>query len=689
MDNNYTYCLNEKEKIKAVGYVKDIEKTTNDKYKFILKTTSINNNNEKINILVYIKDIQNLKEGDKISVDGAIYYPKDKSNPNGYDEKLNFKINKLTYKLYANNISILKNDKISRYIFNFKQKIYNIYDKILPKTESNILKAIILGEKHFLDSETVDLYRTSGIYHILSISGLHIGILSLFLVKLLKFLNQPFRYIIVIFILIIYCLFVGASLSTIRATIMCVTVLTGFIIHRNPDFISSICLSAIILLIKNPYYIFDIGFLYSYFSVFSIAFLGGRFCNLHNLNGILKYFVVSFFVSLAIKPITLYYFYNFIVLDIFLNIIIIPFTSFVVIGGFLVTVVGIFSISFARFFAGAIYYIFRFFTYICKVVDNIEFNNIILGRPSIFVIIGLYTMLSFIAYAIYDKRLLKKRKKFINFGMVIFIICMFISSFKPSVFNITMLDVGQGDSVVGIDKDGTFLIDGGGTNGFSTGENIVLPYLKSKGIKSLDFVFISHNDVDHIKGIIDILDKIHIKNLFLPINNSLDENYKKLLNIAKDKDIPIYYLKAGDRLTLGKNIKFDVLHPREDFNEQDDNNNSIVLKLEYKKHSMLFTGDIEKEAEAFLIKNNVDLSANILKVAHHGSKTSTTSEFIDNVEPSVALISCKKDNKYNHPSKETLKTLNENNIKIYRTDINKAISINFYKDRYNIKTIQN
>ena len=687
--NNIPYTLSENQEINAIGYVNSIEKTSNNKYKLKISTKYINGNTKKLNILVYTDNLHNIKVGAKVDTKGVVYYPNKKSNNTSYDEELNFKIDNITYKMYANKIEVLKYNKIKTYLYNLKENICNIYDDILPQKESNILKAMILGEKQFLDNETIDLYRTSGIYHILAISGLHIGILSLFLTKIFKFVNRRFGYIFVIIILIFYCIFTGASLSTIRATIMCITVLIANILFRNPDFISSISLSAIILLIKNPYYLFDIGFLYSYTSVFSIAFLGGRICSIYNIKGIYKAFIISFFVCLSIKPITAYYFYNFTILDTLLNIIIIPFMSIVVIIGFISSIVGMFSIPIAKFLIGSVYYILRLFTYICKVVENMNFNNIIIGRPSIFVIISLYIMLFFIGYAFYDKYLLKKRKKFINIGMGIFIIFVSISILTPKPFTITMLDVGQGDSIVGINNDGVFLIDGGGNNNFSTGENIILPYLKSKGIETIDFVFVSHNDSDHIKGVIEILDKINIKNLFLPINNTLDENYETLLNIAKDKNIPIYFLQNGDSLTLGKNLNFDVLHPNKEFLDKGDNNNSLVLKLNYNNNSVLFTGDIEKQAEEFLLNNNKNLKSDILKVAHHGSKTSTTTDFIKNVTPKDALISCKENNIYKHPSKETLKTLKDANINIYRTDKNKSITIKFYKNNYKISSTQN
>lgn len=683
--SNDTYILKDKEKVNVIGYVKNIEKTKN-KYKLYVSSKNINNENKKLNFLVYTDDIKDIKNGALVNIYGTIRYPKSKTNPNGYDESLNFKINKISYKLYAEKIQIFGYKKLPKFMYDLKNKIFSIYDEILPETESSILKAMILGDKSYLDDDVIDAYRTSGIYHILSISGLHIGILAIFLTKIFKLISRRFGYIFVIVVLIFYCTFTGSNLSTVRATIMSTIVLIGYVIYKEPDFLSSISLSAIICLLNNPYYIFDIGFLYSYTSVFAIAFIGARFCNLYKLNGIVKAFVVSFFVTLAIKPITAYNFYNFTLLDCFFNILIIPFMSIVVIISFLTTIVGMISLPIAKFLIGIVYYILRLFMYMCKVIELIPFNNIIIGKPSILVILGVYLMLIFIGYAIYDRHIVYKRKKFITIGMCIFILFTSISIFIPKKSKIVMLDIGQGDSIVGIGKI-SFLIDGGGSKNFSTGDNIIIPYLKSEGINRLNFVFVSHNDTDHIGGIIDIIGKVKIDYLFMPINNSLDENYNLLISKADENDIPIYYLKSGDNIVVNDNISFEILHPNIKFNGEDDNNNSLVINYKFNDKNILFTGDIEKEAEQFLVENNLLPTVDILKVAHHGSKTSTTKEFVEKVSPKVALISCKNNNKYKHPHSETLKVLTDDNINIYRTDKQGAITIYFENDKIKIMTV--
>lgn len=210
--------------------------------------------------------------------------------------------------MYSENVKYISTNKFYSYIERTQNNIFNIYDEILPPNESRILKAMLLGNKTFLSDEIVQIYKSTGIYHILAISGLHISILCLLSTIFLGKLLKKYNYLLTIFVLIFYCIFTGASLSTVRATIMYITVLIGYMLRKTPDFPSSISLSCIILLIIKPYNLFDIGFLYSYISVFSIAFLGVRFAYLYNFKRLRQAFVISFFVSLAIKPITAFYF---------------------------------------------------------------------------------------------------------------------------------------------------------------------------------------------------------------------------------------------------------------------------------------------------------------------------------------------------------------------------------------------
>lgn len=666
----------EKQNITATGYITNIEKTRSSTYKFTLNTknitTSQKNYNKSLKFKVYVNDIQNLKNGDIVTINGKIYKPTKPKNPTDYNQFLAFKINNISYKLYPDNISIVGSNKIISTLSIFKQKLSSIYDSILPPNESNILKAMILGEKQYLDEQTIVLYKNAGIYHILAISGLHIGILAMFLTKLFGLISKKYGNFFVMLILIMYCIFTGGSISTTRATIMSLVVLFAYIIYKDPDFISSICFSAIILLIKNPYNLFDVGFLYSYVCVFSIAFLGGRICALYNLNFLAKSLITSFFVSIAIKPISAYYFYNINILDFLLNIIVLPFMSIIVVLGFLTIPVYIISIPLAKILVLVIYFILKYFYIVCRIFDNISFNNVFIGKPSFIIIFGFYAMLIFISYALYEKHLLNKRKKYINIGLLIFLTSILLTFVTNLTFSVTMLNTDKGECIIGENKKATFLIDGGNSSlgsTYSFGENTILPFLKSKGIDEIDFAFITHNDINHIQVFLDIIDKVKINNIFIPCVFKLNDTYKTIISKAQELNIPIYILKKGDKLKLN-DISFYVLSPTKDADIPSDDEASLVLKVIYKDKSILFTSD----ANSSLIED-VD-NCDILKVSNSGFDGYTSKAFLEKTLPEICLISSDKD----IPNEQTLNLLNDMEIKTYTTDENGAITINFYNN---------
>ena len=554
-------CINsktifyEKQNLKLRGYISQIENTKSNGYKFNLDANFIKtkdkNIRKNIKFGVYINDIKDLKNGDLIELEGKVYFPKKPKNVASYNEYIRFKTEGIFYKIYPTNIKKIGYNKFIYGMENIKERLALIYDNILPKAESSILKAMILGQKDELDNQIKDLYKNSGIYHILAISGLHIGILAIFLSKVFSLISKKFAPFVTGIVLILYCIFTGASPSTLRATIMSIIVLFSYVIYEEPDFISSICLSAIILILKNPYNLFDLGFLYSYVCVFSIAFLGGRICSLYKLNFILKSLIVSFFISIAIKPITAYYFYNITLFDFLANIIILPFMSIVVILGFLSLGVGIFSLGLAKILISLVYIILKYFMIVAKVFES----SILIGRPSIIFIFGFYVMLIFIGYSIYEKHLIYKRKKFINIGLIIFILCNILAILTTPKFRLTSFDCDRGNVLVGTSNRTSLVIE----NGVISEDNII-SYVNSRGFEDIDFLFLVKNNKEYMKNVFLLLDKIRVNNIFIPCVFELNKDYRKLVEIAKQKDITIYVLEKGDKFNI-ENFEFEVLSP--------------------------------------------------------------------------------------------------------------------------------
>ena len=213
-------------------------------------------------------------------------------------------------------------------------------------------------------------------------------------------------------------------------------------------------------------------------------------------------------------------------------------------------------------------------------------------------------------------------------------------------------------------KNKTILIDGGGTKekeNFDIGEKILLPYLLDRGITKLDYILATHMDADHINGVLTIMQNIKVGKVIICRQGENSENYEEFKNIVKEKKLKVIVVKKGDNISIEKNVNLQILWPKEEqIKENILNNNSIVAKLNYNKFSMLLTGDIEEIAEKQILeeyKNTNILKSKVLKVAHHGSKSSSIQSFLDEVKPKIALIGVGKDNTFGHPNSGVLKRL--------------------------------
>ncbi|WP_392486221.1 ComEC/Rec2 family competence protein [Haloimpatiens sp. FM7315] len=232
------------------------------------------------------------------------------------------------------------------------------------------------------------------------------------------------------------------------------------------------------------------------------------------------------------------------------------------------------------------------------------------------------------------------------------------------------IDVGQGDCILIQVNNKNFLIDSGTKDSHSK----IINYIHNLNIKTIDYFLITHPHEDHIGSANYIIDKFEIGKFYSPKIIYNTNIYKKMINSLKAKNYKIHIAKEGVTLNLGSNVICEMLSPNKKIYE-DMNNYSPIIKIAYKSNKFIFTGDAENLIEDTILKSNYDLSADVLKLGHHGSKSSTSLNFINNINPKIAIISCGKNNKYNHPHKETLKKINEINCKIYRTDVNGSVLI--------------
>ena len=247
---------------------------------------------------------------------------------------------------------------------------------------------------------------------------------------------------------------------------------------------------------------------------------------------------------------------------------------------------------------------------------------------------------------------------------------------------IHFLDVGQGDSCfIVTPHNKTILVDGGGStsSSFDVGKETLIPYLLDRGYTKIDYIFISHFDQDHVGGILTVLQELRVGKIYINKQGENSQNYEKFLEIVSEKKLDVQVVKAGDKILID-NLSFNILWPTEkQISENILNNNAIVMKLHYRNFSMLFTGDIEEPAEKAILntyKNKLEIfQSTILKVAHHGSKSSSTQEFLDVVKPKIALIGVGENNLFGHPNAHVIERLEECGIKIFRTDESGEINV--------------
>lgn len=614
--------------------------------------------------LMYIKKSnKKLNIGDEIEFNGKYSEANGSRNYGGFNYKLYLRSKNIygiykidSYKLIKNRKSLYW--KIEKFFFNIRENITTLFINNMSKDSSALLIGLIIGDKSYIDTDVIENFRKASLSHILAISGAHFS----YIILILNFINKKLKhrrlgYFINIIFMIFFMKLTGASPSVIRAGLMNITAILAKILHRKNDFWTSLSLSLFIQMMINPYVIFDMGLILSYSGVIGIVTLYKKIYKIIKL----KMLSVTLAANIFLLPIMIYNFNNFSISFVVSNII-----ASIVLGP--IIVIGILSVIIR---CRILFVVLDMLAFVlnetAKITSQLPFSEIIVVTPS-FISIGLYYLI------IYYK---KKYMPIMLIGIIIFNINFegLISNIKSDLL-INMVDVSQGDCTLIRYQSKNILIDGGGSldKNYNVGKSILLPYLLDKKINKIDYLIFSHFDSDHCLGLLFLMQKIKIKNAVIGIQSVNNENLKQFYRVCKQRKINIIVMENGKKLNI-KNLKLKALWPDKNdlIGENAINNNSLVLKLEYKKFRILFTGDIEKIAEEKLIKE--DLESDILKAPHHGSNTSTSDNFLEKVNPRYVIIGVGKNNKFKHPSDSTIEKLNKKKIKIFRTDDMGEISI--------------
>ncbi len=680
------------------------------------------------------KDDMNLLDyGQGIEITGTLKLPKGARNPGGFDYRRYLAISGTYATVFAldhnitGNMTVRHVNPLVKMGLAIKRRMVDTIDKSLPPEQAGLLNGMMIGYRGGLTRDAEAFFSDAGLSHIMAASGMNVAFIAFPLLFILKKLRTEPRAanVITIVALILFLFVTGFQPSILRAVIMTVVILSAQVIRREAEIFSSISLASILMLAWNPYMLFDIGFQLSFAATISLVLFYKRIREFMNFKFLPPFMAEIIACTLAaqvgVLPISVYYFNKISLVSIFTNILVVPFVQLITVIGFAMAVLGQINMVLSQLL-GYINYIFlTFILLVTKISAKIPYGVVRVVTPPVMVLVLYYLLVILFFYRRSLGNLYLSGNRYLKPILLAIMFCatavMIFAVFTPRNLKVIFIDVGQGDSALIKTSWGrTVLIDGGGKNRnleseADTGEMIVIPLLLDERVSKLDLVVATHGHDDHMEGLMTVLKEFRTSALVIP---DCDENkeLKELVEIAKKRNIPVKACGAGDSIILDANTSLSVLHPQRtvyldnplvinnpliinnpavgnkspNSNNSVVNNNSLVLKLTYKDLDVLFTGDIEKEAEGILVDSGADLEADVLKVAHHGSITSTSDFFLNKVIPKAAIISVGSNN-FGHPSDIVLERLRSSRTAVYRTDEHGAVILTSDGKRFRIKTM--
>lgn len=626
--------------------VENISKTSNG-YTLLLKHPNLEGK-----ILLYCLEETNAIPGDCIDVKASLKQQEDASNPGQFSAKDYYLSKGIYYYSYTDHVTITKrsSENISNSLFQARRFITKQLHKQYDDQTAALLQGMILGDKSEISRDVKVDFKESGLIHILAVSGLHISMTGGGLYRLFRKIGVGLWVSTVAGFCMAagYSILAGMSISSVRAVLMLGCFLLGQVLGKSYDMLSSAAFAGSVIFLWNPYCVFDTGFILSFTAVFVIGFF--QEVRTQRKRDAL---VFPLAVQIGMLPVTTFFQYQVPVLSFLANAVVIPMISAV----FPVAILGIGCPPFILH--RLIEMVFRMIFWI----SERRFGLVTIGSVPVFWIFIWYGTL-YLMIKIKDAKFFTTKLCFIYFNVLIL---LWIPMYR--VQTLAFLDVGQGDCMAADTDGGMIMVDGGSSSKKHIGAYCILPYVHYTGHGDVEIAIITHLDEDHYSGIMELLQMGRIHYLGMP-EVEKDKAYHMVEAAAKKAGTEVFYLSEGKKIT-GNDFNLEVLHPKKD-TELDKNAASIVIKGEILGRKVLLTGDVEKEGEEELMEASLE-QTEILKVAHHGSKFSTSSLFLDKVMPKYSIISCGKENRYGHPHGELMNRLKQTKTDIFRTDQNGAV----------------
>lgn len=675
-----------------------------------------------------------LSYGDRVRTAVRLRRPRNFYNPGGFNYErylASRRIHATGYLRSSREIVRVGEGEYSAFlklIETLRARIRGVIENNSDYPESGILKALILGERGEIPDEVRESFIIAGVAHILAISGLHVGILALVIFWLFRSILRVSERIILkinifkvasvltIFPLVIYTLIAGARVSTIRALIMVVTYLAAIIIDREEEIFNTLALAAFIILVVFPSSVFDISFQLSFISVWAIIYIVPRALEFFKQEDILLaskpasplrrfkgrvgvFILVSLSAIIGTTPLVAHYFNRLSIWGIFANVVIVPLIGFLSVP--LCLLAGLF-VFIQQSVAGFLFYLASFpvdlAIRLVEQISSFPFASLRVTTPRL----GEISLWYFLIVSLINIKGLRWTR-YVSCLLLLAVVgnCGYwywVNNYN-SKLKVSFLSVGQGDSaLVEFPRGVKMLIDGGGfyDESFDTGELIVAPFLWWKKIKRIDYLVMSHPQIDHFGGLKFIAQNFPVKELWMNGDEGECPTYWDFLQIIDEKGIKKRLLSAKSPDQAINGVKVEFLGPTRDRastrlkskkkGSAELNNNSLVLRLTFGDLSLLFTGDILDQGESELGRSGRDPVSTVIKVPHHGSISSSSYVFLKKVRPEVAVISAGYENVFGFPHEKVLKRYEELGIRVYRTDQDGAIEMKADGEELKIKT---
>lgn len=638
--------------------------------------------------------------GMTVSVSGQAELFEGPRNPGEFDYRLYNRSKKLRVKIRGRDAALTDRrvPPYRRLINVTRSKAEAVLEQFCEPEDMGIYRALLLGDQTLLSGEVRELYQESGIAHLLAVSGLHVSLIGMGLYGLLRRFGIGYggSGALAGAVLLFYGGLTGFGPSVFRALAMILCAFLASYLGRTYDLLSAAALSLFLLVFHSPYQLFAGGVQLSYGAVAAVG-LGNEISRGWNRKG--KTLWISFCIQIVTYPILLYHFFQFPVYSILLNLIVLPLMAYVVGSGLCAVFLGALAQQaavlaplsvlggaaaslFGRAAVGALgtgHYLLQFYRLCCELSLKLPFHTLTPGRPALLKILFYYLFLAVIFYNV--GAVLKKsgRRGGVRLLSACLICVLFLAVNPHFGFEADILDVGQGDGIFLEAGGRRILVDCGSAQLKNVGKNRLVPFLKSRGITHLDYVFVTHGHLDHISGIRYLLEdgEIPIDLLVFSCLSREDEACAELAGLQEKAGGRFAFMEAGQSITSGR-LALTCLYPAPTDRADDKNDQSLVLLASYGEFHLLLTGDLEEDGEEQLLEEHKDIlpqEITVLKAGHHGSKTSTTRELLDRLKPGAAILSYGEGNTYGHPSKEVTDRLKRLGIPAWETARSGMISI--------------